>query len=61
MEQNTRSEYTLTQDEIKEAMFKYFRDKFVERGATIIMFTKEDIVMNEMPSVSLVITTKREV
>jgi hypothetical protein len=61
MEQKTRSEYTLTDDEIKEAMYKYFRDKFAERGATIAMFTKEDIVMSEMPNVSLVITTTREI
>ena len=60
MEQNTRSQYTLSQDEVREAIFDFYCKKFNQMGVSTITFKSTDVVIEEVPEVCLVINSKRE-
>jgi hypothetical protein len=60
MQQSTKSEFILSDDEIKEAILNFYHKKISEMGYTFSV-TLSDVKIDVMPKVSIVINTLREI
>jgi len=60
MQQSTRSEFILSDEEIKEAILNFYHKKISQMGYSFSV-TLSDVKIDVMPNVSIVIDTIREI